>query len=29
IFLNFEGQATGMSTDEILRDILAAMERSR
>lgn len=29
IFLNFEGQATGMSTDEILRDILAAMESRR
>ncbi|WP_420799785.1 AAA family ATPase [Paenibacillus mesophilus] len=29
IFLNFEGQATGMSTDGILRDVLAAMESRR
>lgn len=29
IFLNFEGQATGMSTDVILRDVLAAMENRR
>jgi MoxR-like ATPase len=29
IFLNFEGQAIGMSTDEILRDILAVMESRR
>ncbi|RKN86932.1 AAA family ATPase [Paenibacillus ginsengarvi] len=29
IFLNFEGQAMGMSTDAILRDVLAVMERKR
>ncbi|MDF2726335.1 MAG: ATPase [Paenibacillus sp.] len=29
IFLNFEGQATGMSTDGILRDVLTAMESRR
>lgn len=29
IFLNFEGQAMGMSTDAILRDVLAVMERRR
>lgn len=29
IFLNFEGQATGMSTDGILRDVLTALESRR
>lgn len=29
VFLNFEGQALGMSTDAVLRDVLAAMESRR
>ncbi|GAA3403863.1 MoxR family ATPase [Paenibacillus hodogayensis] len=29
LFLNFEGQALGMSTDAVLRDVLAAMEGRR
>jgi MoxR-like ATPase len=29
IFLNFEGQAMGVSTDTIVQDIIASLEKSR